>query len=171
MKQSVVPDRVLSALDESRSTRMGPVLLRDRSAPRRAEPATAPIEAEAHPARSNKVPGQKTGAVTGVVEINARKRGENSVPAELNETLARAYKLLDQNRNYRQISVLLTYRGIQLIEESQLLMKQSLEIQVSMWASCQQTVARSFAMLSYGMKQDSNEPPPDCGAPPDCGGG
>ena len=130
MKQSVFADRALSALDESRSTN----------------------EAGARAA------GQKRDAVSGVVEINARQRGENSVPAELNETLTRAHNLLDQNRNYRQISILLTYRGIQLMEECQMLMKQSLEFQGSIWASCQETVARSFALLSHGRKQDSNEP-------------
>lgn len=89
--------------------------------------------------------------------VNTVQR-EDSGARALNETRARAYNVLDVNRNYRQISILLTYRGIKLIEESQLLMKQRLEFHESIWTHCQQTVARSFALLSNGRKQDSNEP-------------
>ena len=78
--------------------------------------------------------------------------------AELNETRTRAYDALDLNRNYRQISILLIHRSIKLLEESQLLLKQSSELRSMIWASSRQAVEASFALLSRGRKQDSNEP-------------
>jgi len=76
----------------------------------------------------------------------------------LNETRTRAYDALDLNRNYRQISILLIHRSIKLLEESQLLLKQSSELRSMIWASSRQAVEASFALLSRGRKQDSNEP-------------
>jgi len=76
----------------------------------------------------------------------------------LNETRIRAYDALDLNRNYRQISILLIHRGIKLVEESQLLLKQSMEFRSSIWASSLRAVEESIALLSRGRKQDSNEP-------------
>ncbi len=179
MNRSVAADRDFSALDESRSTNKAAVPLGDRSAPPRAETATTraqgseAIQRDAHLARlvrdarvgepaagqENEASGQQRDAhIAGGVETNARQHGENSISAELNEIRTRAYNALDLNRNYRQISILLIHRAIQLVEESQLLLKQSMEFHSSIWASSRQAVAKSLALQSRGRKQDSNEP-------------
>ncbi len=179
MSRSVAADRDFSALDESRSTNKAAVPLGDRSAPPRAETATTraqgseAIQGDAHlarlvrdaregePAAGHKNEGsgqQRDASICGGVETNARQHGENSMFAELNETRTRAYDALDLNRNYRQISILLIHRSIKLLEESQLLLKQSSELRSMIWASSRQAVEASFALLSRGRKQDSNEP-------------